>query len=117
MYKNKASRTNNVKTSLFTSSRGVTLVELVIAVVILSVTILIFVGSFTNISRSIIASKAKTLATNLAQEKIQLLRQLPYHKILVTSTPLYYTQVSPPIPYDNTYFPPERILEGGIYFT
>ncbi len=98
-------------------SKGVTLVELLVSVLILSLTILIFVESFTNISKSIIASKAKTLATNLAQEKIQILRQMPYYRILVTPEVLYYTEVSPPIPYDNTYFPPERILEGGMYFT
>ncbi|MCS7151068.1 MAG: carboxypeptidase regulatory-like domain-containing protein [Endomicrobia bacterium] len=101
----------------YKSNKGVTLVELVVAVVILSVTILVFVGSFTNISKSVIASKAKTLATNLAQEKIQILRQMPYHRILVTPSPMYYTEVSPAVPYDNLYFPPERILEGGIYFT
>lgn len=97
--------------------KGVTLVELLVSVLILSLTILIFVESFTNISKSVISSKAKTLATNLAQEKIQILRQMPYHRILVTPEVLYYTEVSPPIPYDNTYFPPERILEGGMYFT
>lgn len=97
--------------------KGVTLVELLVAVVILSVTILIFVGSFSNISKGIIASKAKTLATNLAQEKVQILRQLPYHRILVTPVPKYYTEVTPPIVYDDVYFPPERILEGGMYFT
>lgn len=97
--------------------KGVTLVELIVAVVILSITILVFIGSFTNITKSLIASKAKTLATNLAQEKIQILRQLPYYKILVTPLPKYYTEVSPAIPYDDRYFPPERILEGGMYFT
>ncbi|MEN3013466.1 MAG: carboxypeptidase regulatory-like domain-containing protein [Endomicrobiia bacterium] len=96
--------------------KGVTLVELVAALVILSVTVLVFVGSFTNISKSIISSKAKTLATNLAQEKIQILRQKPYHRILVTPAPSYYTEVTPPIPYDTEYFPPENILEGGINF-
>lgn len=100
-----------------TNQKGVTLVELVAAVIILSVTVLIFVGSFSNISKSIISSKAKTLATNLAQEKIQVLRQQPYHRILVTPEPKYYTEVSPPVVYDDVYFPPERILEGGMYFT
>lgn len=99
------------------NKQGVTLVELVVALVILSITVLIFVGSFTNISRGIIAAKAKTLATNLAQEKVQILRQMPYHKILITPQPKYYTEVSPPIPYDDTYYPPEHILEGGMYFT
>ncbi len=97
--------------------KGVTLVELLVSILILSFTILVFVESFSNISKAVISSKAKTLATNLAQEKIQILRQLPYHRILVTPEVSYYTEVSPPIPYDTVYFPPERILEGGMYFT
>ncbi|MCX7957300.1 MAG: carboxypeptidase regulatory-like domain-containing protein [Endomicrobia bacterium] len=99
------------------NKKGVTLVELIIAVIIVGIVILTFVGSFSNISKSIITSKAKTLATNLAQEKIQILKQMPYHKILVTPAPLYLTEVSPPIPYDNVYFVPENIFEGGMSFT
>jgi len=96
---------------------GVTIVELMIAVLILSAVILVFINVFTNVSRAILGSKAKTLATNLAQEKIQVLRQMSYHKILITPSPAYNTEFSPPIPYDTTYFPPERILEGGMEFT
>ena len=100
-----------------TKTKGVTLVELLVAVVIVSVVILGYVGSFNNISKALVSSKAKSLATNLAQEKIQILRQMPYYKVLITPQPQYLTQFYPHIPYDTEYFPPERILEGGIYFT
>jgi len=99
------------------TKKGVSLVEFIVGILIISLVILIFAGSFGNISRALLASKAKTLATNLAQEKIQILRQMPYHKILVTPSPSYITEFSPPIPYDTEYFPPEDILEGGIRFT
>ena len=99
------------------SDSGVTLVEFIVAILILSLVVLIFTGSFGNISRAVLASKAKTLAVNLAQEKIQILRQMPYHKILITPSPSYLTEFSPPIAYDTVYFPPENILEGGIRFT
>jgi type II secretory pathway pseudopilin PulG len=99
------------------TSNGVTLVELMIAVLILSAVVLVFINIFANITKAILGSKAKTLATNLAQEKIQILRQMSYHKILITPAPAYNTEFSPPIPYDTTYFPPENILEGGMEFT
>jgi len=99
------------------NNKGVTLVEFILGILLISLVILIFAGSFGNISKALLASKAKTLATNLAQEKIQILRQMPYHKILVTPSPSYNTEFSPPIPYDTEYFPPEDILEGGMRFT
>ncbi|MFN3550830.1 MAG: prepilin-type N-terminal cleavage/methylation domain-containing protein [Endomicrobiia bacterium] len=98
-------------------NKGVTLAELLVAITIIGVVILGYIGSFNNISKALVSSKARTLATNLAQEKIQILRQLPYYRVLITPQPSYLTQFSPPIPYDTEYFPPERILEGGIYFT
>jgi len=99
------------------TKKGVTLVEFIVGILIISLVILIFAGSFGNISKALLASKAKTLATNLAQEKIQILRQMPYHKILVTPSPSYNTEFSPPISYDTEYFPPEDIFEGGMRFT
>lgn len=98
-------------------NKGVTIVELLVAITILSVVILSYIGSFNSISKALVSSKAKTLANNLAQEKIQILRQMPYYKVLITPSPSYLTQFSPPVPYDTEYFPPENILEGGIYFT
>jgi len=97
-------------------NKGITLVELLVAIVILSVVIISFIGSFSSIAKGLSFSKAKTLATNLAQEKIQILRQLPYHRILITPSPSYLTDFSPVVPYDTEYFPPEDILEGGLRF-
>ncbi len=97
-------------------NKGITLVELLVAIVILSVVIISFIGSFSSIAKGLSFSKAKTLATNLAQEKIQILRQLPYHRILITPSPSYLTDFSPAVPYDTEYFPPEDILEGGLRF-
>lgn len=98
-------------------NNGITLVEFIVAILIFSFMILVFIGNFGNISRALVSSKANTLATNLAQEKIQILRQMPYHRILITPSPSYLTEFSPPVPYDTAYFPPENILEGGMYFT
>ncbi len=98
------------------NNKGVTLVELIVAIVILAVVIISFIASFSSIAKGLFLSKAKTLATNLAQEKIQILRQMPYHRVLITPSPSYLTEFSPAVPYDTEYFPPEEILEGGIRF-
>ncbi|MBL0349113.1 MAG: carboxypeptidase regulatory-like domain-containing protein [Elusimicrobia bacterium] len=99
--------------------KGVTLTELMIAVVVLSVGALGLLGSFGGIARSVQSAKAKTLATNLCQEKTQILKQKNYYRVLVTTAPAYNTDFGDPIPFDPStgYFPPETIIEGGITFT
>lgn len=99
------------------SQAGVTLVELMVAAAVLSVGILGLVGSFGLIQRSIQSSKNKTLAANLAQEKMQILKQKNYYQVLISTDPAYRTDYSPSIPYDAGYFPPEHVLEGGVRFT
>lgn len=98
-------------------NRGVSLTETLIAVAIISVAFLAVINTFGTISKSIQVSKAKTLATNLAQEKLQILRQLQYLRLMVTPLPAYRTDFTPNIPYDNTYYTPETIIEGGVEFT
>ena len=96
---------------------GVTLVELMVAVVILSVGILGLVASFGGIQRAVQNAKNKTLASTLAQEQMQILKQKNYYQVLITtaSTP-HRTDYTPSIPYDHGYFPPETILQGGKVF-
>ena len=100
----------------FRDRRGVTLVELMIAAAILSVAILGLVGSFSGFQKSLQFSKSKTLASNLAQEKMQILKQKAYYQVLITTAPAYRTDYSPNIAYDVGYFPSESILEGGINY-
>jgi type II secretory pathway pseudopilin PulG len=106
--------TNHSKTNL---SRGITLVELMISTVILVVAALGVMGVFIYIAKSIQHSKCRGLASNLAQEQLQVLKQKNYYHVMVTTNTLYRTEFSPPVPYDTGYFPPETILEGGITFT
>ncbi|MFH0806815.1 MAG: carboxypeptidase regulatory-like domain-containing protein [Elusimicrobiota bacterium] len=96
--------------------KGFTLIEIMVALVILTTVILVYIGTFGNISKALYSSKAKTLATNLAQEKINILKSLSYYKLLITVSPAYFTDFSPAIPYDTQYYPRETILEGGISF-
>lgn len=97
--------------------RGVTLVELMVSVAILSIGVLGLIGALGGVQRALQNSKGKTLAVNFAQEKMQLLKQKDYYQVLVTTDPAYRTDYTPNIPYDAGYFPAETTLEGGISFT
>jgi prepilin-type N-terminal cleavage/methylation domain-containing protein len=96
---------------------GVTLVELMIAMVILVIAALGVMGVFIYIAKSIQHSKCRGLASNLSQEQLQVLKQKKYYQVMITTDTAYRTEFTPPIPYDTGYFPPESILEGGVSFT
>lgn len=99
------------------TSKGTTLVELMIAVTLIGIVAIGVVGSFATIGKAIQFSKSRTLATNLAQEQVQILKQKAFNKILVTTATANIPGFTPAIPYDTGYYPPENILEGGIRFT
>ncbi|MFN0118269.1 MAG: carboxypeptidase regulatory-like domain-containing protein [Elusimicrobiota bacterium] len=96
---------------------GTTLIELMIAVSLLAIMGVGFAGVFANVGKAIQFSKAKTLASNIAQEQMQILKQKSFDRVLVTTSAAYLTQFSPSIPYDPGYYPPETILEGNIRYT
>ena len=100
------------------SNVGLTLVELMIAVSLLAIISLGMVGVFGNISKAIQFSKQRSFGcTNLCQEQMQILKQKAFNKVLITTSTAYLTSFTPQIPYDSGYYPPEIILQGGIYFT
>jgi hypothetical protein len=92
---------------------------MMIALAILTIGILSMVNSFGFIQKAIQASKNKTLASNLAQEKMQILKQKVYYQVLVTSDPAHNTTDFAPqtVDYDTGYFPPEIITEAGVTYT
>ena len=103
--------------------RGVSLIEMMVGLVVLTIAFVSMSTAFSMISRGIAASKTKTLATNLAQEKIESLKNLSYYRLLVT------TSIAPADPnfsdvpnmyYDNgttqSYYPEEILFVGGITF-
>lgn len=93
---------------------GLSLVEVLTALAIISIAVLGLGASFKYIQRSMEYSKNQTMASNLAQEKLQILKQQTYFRVIPTPSPL---SLSDGTLYDGTYFPPETILEGGVYFT
>ncbi len=98
-------------------TRGVTLVELMITVVILSVAALGLVGTFTYITRAAEMHRTTTLATNASQEYIEIYKNNSYFQIIPTSLPSYNTNFSPAIPYDSVNFPPSTLQIGNKTFT
>ncbi|MBI4051845.1 MAG: carboxypeptidase regulatory-like domain-containing protein, partial [Elusimicrobia bacterium] len=99
----------------FRGKRGATLVEILIAMVIITIGVLGFMGAFTGISKSIQISKNKGLASNLAQEKIESLKNITYPRLLVTT--FTATEVcGSTVTYDAGYYPKESIVVGDIPF-
>jgi len=98
------------------ASRGVSLVELMVAVAVLSLAVVGLMAAFVNIQKSIQVSKAGTLGSTLAQEQMQILQQKVYYQILITTNPSYDTNFTPSVEYDPGYFPPQSVLEGGVNY-
>lgn len=111
----RGARRNKSTFSAAAGSAGLSIVELIIAMLILSVIVIGIFGVFDTVNKSIQFSKSRGLAANLAQEKTQVLEQQSYYKVLVTSAPSYDPDLN--FPYDTGYFPQEAIMEGGILFT
>ena len=101
------------------SRAGVSLVELMIALAILTIGIVALMGTFSFIQKAVQLSKNKTLASNLAQEKMQILKQKSYYQVIVTSDPDHNTTDFAPdvLDYDSGYFPPENVTEAGVTYT
>lgn len=95
---------------------GLTLTEVLIATAILAGGVAAFIAGFNAIAKTIATSRARTLASNLAQEKIEKLKSFDYYRIVVTISPQYDNTFSPATPYDNTYFPIESIKASGFDF-
>ncbi|HXT00922.1 MAG TPA: carboxypeptidase regulatory-like domain-containing protein [Elusimicrobiota bacterium] len=99
------------------SRAGTTITELMVAMVILSIGVLGMFGAFRYIGTSIHVSRAKTLATNLGQERIESLKNLTYYGLLVATTTATDNTVNPAVLYDNGEYSPETIVTGGMTFT
>lgn len=87
-----------------------------VAVALIGIISVGLVGVFANVSKAIQVSKTKSLASNLAQEQMQILKQRSFNRVLITTAAAFITPEFPSIPYDPGYYPPETISEGGIKF-
>lgn len=96
---------------------GFTLTELMASAAIISVGILVLMSVFGGLHRLTSYAKFRTLAANVAQEKMQVLKEQNYFRTLVTTLPDFDTNFTPTVPFDTVYYPAETLLEGGMRFT
>ncbi|MDO8734530.1 MAG: hypothetical protein Q7K21_05180 [Elusimicrobiota bacterium] len=64
---------------------GFSQVEIVITILIVSIVILGVITTFSSIGKGLITGKTRTIANNLAQEKIEVLKNVSYSRLLTTS--------------------------------
>ncbi len=94
--------------------RGVTLTELMIAMAVITIGVVAGMGSFKYINIALAQSRLKTIATNLAQEKMEVLKNMSYFQLMVTTAPEVSTGYSPNFVYDSANYPPELITHWGM---
>jgi len=99
------------------SRPGATLLELMIAMALLTITGLWIAASFSYMNRSLQGSRMRTLAVNLTQEQIESLKDKTYFSIIPTSSVTYNNNFNPAVPYDEEYYPPEEVNISGKKFT
>lgn len=87
-----------------------------LATVIISVGVLGFVQAFSVINKATQAPKGTSLATNLAQERIESLKNVSYYRLVITTSTETDTRVTPNFDYDDGYYALEKLQVGGLVF-
>lgn len=98
---------------------GVTLVELMVMSVIASLVALTVIQGFSGISRGIIASRFKSLATQLANQKMQSLKSTSYYRLRVSSqtiVPSNLGSLTPSVRSDEINYPHTTDVVNGMLF-
>ncbi len=85
MKKNRHQLLHPTPYTLYPVSRGFSQVEIIITILVISIVILGVITTFSTIGRGLITGKTRTIANNLAQEKIEILKNVSYSRLLVTS--------------------------------
>lgn len=92
------------------SNAGFSLMELVIGIAIMGIFFSAATLVFYKVGKSIMINRTRSVATNLAQEKIESLKNLSYSRLSSTSQSDFLI-----FGYDNTYYKPETgLLVGDI---
>lgn len=94
--------------------RGVTLTELMIAMAVITIGVIGGMGAFKYINVALAQSRLKTIATNLAQERMEVLKNMSYFQLRVTTAPAVSSGYSPAFVYDTNNYPPETITLWGM---
>ncbi|MFH1379917.1 MAG: carboxypeptidase-like regulatory domain-containing protein [bacterium] len=98
---------------------GISLIEIIISITIISVAFITVSSFFIGITKGVVSTKYKTLATTYAQEQIELLKSLDYEKLRITpQADLSYIPPSEPYKanFDRTYYPEETTIIKNMRF-
>jgi len=82
---------------------GFTLVEVMVATVVVGVGVLGFVSVYNSILESTQRTKSHTTAVQLLQEEMEVLKRIPYNNLEVTTNTYLETSFTPPISYGLNY--------------
>lgn len=93
---------------------GVTLTELMVALAVLTIGVIGAMGAFQYINKAITQSRLKTIASNLAQEEMEVLKNKSYFQLLVTTATAVSDGYSPNFVYDTLNYPPQTITLWGM---
>ncbi|MBI4425355.1 MAG: prepilin-type N-terminal cleavage/methylation domain-containing protein, partial [Elusimicrobia bacterium] len=98
------------------NSAGISLIEVMIAVAIMSLGMLGFIAAFSQITKGVKHAKGRTLAANpLTLEKLEVMRRVPYHKLMVSTATVTETIAGyGDITYDVAAYPEETVVVGDI---
>lgn len=99
------------------SEKGVTLTELMVTIAIISIAAAALVQSFSYMTRAVELHRKMTLAINIGQQQIEVLKNTSYYSVIPTSATAYDNNFSPAIPYDTAIYPPSTISIGNNTFT
>lgn len=96
---------------------GITLVEIMVAMTIMTIGVLGMIGAFKFFNVGVQSAKTRSLANNIAQERIEFLKNKSYYRVLVTTA----TADDPNFPagemtYDVAPNGEETVNVGGINF-
>ncbi len=95
---------------------GFSLVEVAVAVVVLSVALVGTMSAFPYIMRGILMTKAKSIASTVATEQLAVYKNMPYYKLQVTTYSVTDTRFIDSVEYDIGYYPKEITTTGGIVY-
>lgn len=98
-------------------SPGFTMVEVIMMLAIVSIGVLSMIGTFSFIKKGIQTTRMKSLANNLAQEKIESLKNLSYYQLFVTTAATADANFSGMYYDSGTINAPDTINVAGVNFT
>jgi len=105
--------TKNIFSFYIRNTTGFSQVEVMVTILVISIVIMGVITTFGGIGKSLITSKTRTIANNLAQEKVEMLKNYSYARLLITTESDLTTYG-----YDNTNtgYTPETLNIGDAQF-